>query len=49
MKNHIMKVGSLEKGIESSLKKEITGAHIYADEDHVHMQKSDKEKAKRAE
>ena len=41
VKNHIMKVGSLEKGIESSLKKEIQ-------EDHVHMQKSDKEKGKKS-
>lgn len=48
VKNHIMKVGSLEKGIESSLKKEIQELHIYADEDHVHMQKSDKEKGKKS-
>ena len=43
-----MKVGSLEKGIESSLKKEIQELHIYADEDHVHMQKSDKEKRQKS-
>ena len=33
---------------EKSSKKEIQELHIYADEDHVHMQKSDKEKGKKS-
>lgn len=46
VKNHIMKLPGLEKQPESGEKRIVRELHIYADEDHVHMQKPGKEKGK---
>lgn len=46
VKNRINKISSLEKHPERKGKKEVKELHIYADEDHVHMQKPNKEKGK---
>ena len=46
VKNHIRKLPALEKQLENSEKRIVKELHIYADEDHVHMQKPGKEKGK---
>ncbi|MGI6766414.1 MAG: ISLre2 family transposase [Lentihominibacter sp.] len=46
VKNHIGKLPAMEKEPESAEKKDIGELHIYADEDHAHMQKPNKEKGK---
>ena len=47
VRNHILKLSVPEKEPEWSEKKEVKELHVYADEDHVHMQKPDKQKGKK--
>ena len=47
VKNQIRKLGPLEKEREGEKKREVPELHIYADEDHVSMQKPKKEKGKK--
>lgn len=47
VKNHIQTIRTLEKRPQNDKKKEVSELHIYADEDHVHMQKPNKEKGKK--
>lgn len=47
VKNQIRKLGPLEKESEGEEKREVPELHIYADEDHVSMQKPKKEKGKK--
>ena len=47
VRNHILKAPELEKQPVSSEKKQIKVLDIYADEDHVHLQKPGKEKGKK--
>lgn len=47
VKNQIRKLGLLEKEREGEKKREVPELHIYADEDHVSMQKPKKEKCKK--
>ena len=47
VRNHILKLSVPEKEPEWSEKKEVKELHVYADEDHVHMQKPDKQKEKK--
>ena len=46
VKNNIQRVRSLEKQPEDTEKKAVKELHIYADEDHAHLQKPHKEKGK---
>lgn len=46
VKNQIQKIDTLEMVPKTETKKEVTELHIYADEDHVHMQKPGKQKGK---
>ena len=48
VKNHIKKLKPLEKKVESEEQKRIKELHIYADEDHAHMQRPGKKKGKRS-
>ena len=48
VKNHIQELGALEIQHESPEKKSVKELHVYADEDHVHMQKPGKQKGKRS-
>ena len=48
VKNHIQKLGSLEIQPENMEKKSVRQLHVYADEDHVHMQKPKKERGKKS-
>lgn len=47
VKDHIQKLGSLEIQSENGEKKHTKELHVYADEDHVHMQRPGKERGKR--
>ena len=47
VKNHIRKINIPEKQPESIEKKVVKELHIYADEDHVHMQRPNKERGKK--
>ena len=47
VRNHILKAPELEKQPESSGKKQKRVLDVYADEDHVHLQKPGKEKGKK--
>lgn len=47
VKNHIRKIRTLEKQPERNEKRAVKALHVYADEDHVHMQKPNKEKGKK--
>lgn len=47
VRNHILKAPELEKQPVSSEKRQIKVLDIYADEDHVHLQKPGKEKGKK--
>lgn len=46
VRNKIIEIGAIEKGSESKEKKQVKTLHIYADEDHVHMQRPNKGKGK---
>lgn len=46
VKNQIQKIRTLEKAPQRDEKKGVAELHIYADEDHVHMQKPNKKKGK---
>ena len=48
VKNHIKKLRPLEKKVQSEEQKRIKELHIYADEDHAHMQRPNKNKGKRS-
>lgn len=48
VKNHILKAGPLEKLPDWGGGKTVRELHVFADEDHVHMQKPDKEKGKKS-
>ena len=48
VKNHIRKVNNLEKHPENPQKRVVKELHVYADEDHVHMQKPNKERGKKS-
>ena len=45
-RNKLLKVGPQEKQIEEDSKREVEELHIFADEDHVHMQKPGKVRGK---
>lgn len=48
VRNKILELGSIEKTVvEDSQKRAVKELHVFADEDHVHMQKPGKEKGKR--
>lgn len=47
VKNHIQRIRTLEKHPQNDEKRKVSELHIYADEDHVHMQKPNKEKGKK--
>lgn len=47
VRNRILKLSVPEKEPDWSEKKEVKELHVYADEDHVHMQKPDKERGKK--
>lgn len=47
VRNHILKLGELEKTPESEEKRQAKVLHVYADEDHVHMQKPNKARGKK--
>ena len=48
VKNHIRKINALEKQPENPEKRVVKELHVYADEDHVHMQKPNKERGKKS-
>ena len=48
VRNHILKAPELEKQPENCEKKRKRVLDVYADEDHVHLQKPDKDKGKRS-
>ena len=48
VKNSIKKIQTLEKAVEDSEKRDVKELHIFADEDHVHLQKPKKEKGKKS-
>ena len=48
VRNHILKAPELEKQPESEEKKQRSILDVYADEDHVHLQKPGKEKGKKS-
>lgn len=48
VRNKILKAPELEVVSDSSKKKTVKELHIFADEDHVHLQKPNKEKGKRS-
>ncbi|MCI5689183.1 MAG: ISLre2 family transposase [Emergencia sp.] len=47
VRNHILKLSVPEKEPDWSEKKEVSKLHVYADEDHVHMQKPEKARGKK--
>ena len=48
VKNDIHKIAPLEKEARWEGKKEVKELHVYADEDHAHLQKANKEKGKQS-
>lgn len=47
VRNHILKLSNLEKGPKWNGKKAMKALHVYADEDHVHMQRPGKQTGKK--